>query len=192
MSASSTAGHKIERTFVVRLAHDTGKHFRSFPNHVLYRKTKDVIRTHPRSVERLLSEHRTSDNALHVLVGVTFVIVVLMAMVIGLLAAIYYSWGAPLIARQRLRRQLRKAAQEPTTPMTPDCTSPYADSEKGLESPDPEDDPWEIPASIKSFSEEKADLDAPLTPPAPVHFFPKRFRFSTATQDGKEAVWWFV
>lgn len=122
-------------------------------------------------------------------VGVTFVAVVLTAMTIGISAAVYYSWVAPCFARRRLRRHLRSKHQKPQ-PME----SPSLDTEKpGSPTSTTSSDQWgDSPLASLSRKEKETDIEANLPAPAPVYFFPKRFRFSTSTQDGREAVWWFV
>ena len=57
-----------------------------------------------------------------------------------------------------------------------------------------EDDAWDASYSRRAPpapEKEKEEMDAEdeLRPPEPVHLLKKKFRFSTATQDG---VWWFV
>ena len=117
----------------------------------------------------------------------TFVIVVLLAMTIGLSAAVWYSWVAPAIARKRAAQQLRRvkaAISKPVFAGTPD-----------LEEGKKDDDPWDPSPSLDSLSKRgnkespDADHDQSLRPPMPAYISHKKFRFSTSTQDG---VWWFV
>ena len=121
------------------------------------------------------------------IVGVTFVVVVLMAMIIGLSAAVYYSWIAPWCARTKLQRQLRKAAKRRPA----DELSETPDLEKNLvRETDNRRAYYEPSESMASLHhQEHGDVEEELRPPALVYLFHKKFRFSTSTQDG---VWWFV
>ncbi|KAJ3555996.1 hypothetical protein NM688_g2269 [Phlebia brevispora] len=110
-------------------------------------------------------------------IGVTFVVVVLIAMTVGVSTAVYYAWIAPCIDRQRLRRALRRYHQEKSEQAH--MTSSESETE---------DDP-EKAQSCYSIAKDEELLNEKLAPPAPAYLFPKRLRFSTATQDG---VWWFV
>ncbi|PSS22666.1 hypothetical protein PHLCEN_2v3032 [Hermanssonia centrifuga] len=106
---------------------------------------------------------------------------------IGLSAAVHYSWIAPSIARQRHQRAI-KAHRERYYTYSP-SDSPYLSSEKLEESPR-QDENWD-PLTTNSLYT-GGQSDAELTPPPPIYTLQKSMRFSTGTQDGREAVWWFV
>lgn len=114
--------------------------------------------------------------------GITFVVVVMIAMIIGVTTAVYYAWMAPCIDRQKRKRALRKF-QEKRRVMAEKAGSPG--SEDRLRTPEEAEN--SLCKEDLTFDEKAADEG--LTPPAPVYVFPQKFRFSTSTQDG---VWWFV
>ena len=107
--------------------------------------------------------------------------VVIVAMIIGLTTAVYYAWIAPCIERQKRKRALRTFHEKRRT-MAAQA------GQQGVGSPRTLDEAESSICKEDVSVDEKAAGEG-LTPPAPVYMFPKRFRFSTSTQDG---VWWFV
>jgi hypothetical protein len=118
------------------------------------------------------------------LVGLTFVVVVLITMSIGVAAAIHYSYIAPCLARRR-QRKLERASYDDSPTLAQAC-SPYLDKNPGeLASPQlAEENNMYANLFVKEDSREIS-----LSPPAPTYAADKRGRLSTLTQDG---IWWVV
>ena len=108
----------------------------------------------------------------------------MIAMFIGVSAAVYYSWVAPAIERSRRHKRskrTKRAAAGNGSPTLP--TSPYTDN-KALDTPDLGQEETSHDAIFV-----KDEPSGGLSPPMPIYTFDKKGRFSTCTQDG---IWWVV
>lgn len=134
-------------------------------------------------------------------VGITFAIIVLMAVSSAICTILWYSIIVPFRRRRMLRREAglldeeKSAAPsaEETSNMSPDpaheAVTPKEEylPRQGLTEPPGHTHIQTIhPTRLQDLD----DMRARLALPPPVHAFRKKVRFSDSNHDGREAAWW--